>query len=109
MTIRGEAWQAEVPWQELLPVVRIGLGAVNIHIPTAQPMVEIMKHTDLQVTPMQDGMHLASRADERLPAHAGEVERNLRRQVVAPGMLETLDEGEGVQQRLILGRRVKRG
>ena len=51
---------------------------------------------------------MAPRADEGLPAHAGEVERNLRGQVVSPGVLEALDEVEGLHQRLILCRRAKR-
>ena len=57
---------------------------------------------------MQDRLHVAPGADERLPAYAGEVERNLRGQVVAPGMLEALDEVEGLNQRLIVCRRAKR-
>jgi hypothetical protein len=66
-----------------------------------------MKHTDFQVTPMQNRVHLASGADERWPACAGEVERNLRGQVVAPGVLKALDKVEGLNQRLIMRRRAK--
>ena len=51
---------------------------------------------------------MAPRADEGLPAHAGEVERNLRGQVVSPDVLEALDEVEGLHQRLIVRRCAKR-
>jgi len=40
-----------------------------------------MKHTDFKVTPMQDRVHFTLGADERLPAHAGEVERFSTRQI----------------------------
>jgi len=66
-----------------------------------------MKHTDLQVTPMQDRLHVAPGADEGLPAHAGEVERNLIGQVVSLGVLEALNEVEGLEQRLIVRCRAK--
>jgi hypothetical protein len=52
--------------------------------------------------------HIVPGADQGLPAHAGEVERNRIGQVVPPGVLEKLDRVEGRDQRLILRRRAKR-
>jgi len=71
-------------------------------------MVEILEHADLQLTPVEHRFPLVPGADQGLPAHAREVERNRIGQVVPPGVLETLDKVEGLNQRLMLRRRAKR-
>ena len=107
LAIGREARHALVPRQKLLPVIGVSLGAFDIHVTTTQTMVEIMEHTDFKLTPIQYRCHVAPGADEGLPADAGEVERNLIGQVVSLGVLEALDEVEGLDQRLILRRRAK--
>jgi len=70
-------------------------------------MVEIMEYTDFKLTSIEHQRHVAPGPDEGLPAHAGEVERNLIGQVVSLGVLEALNEVEGLEQRLIVRCRAK--
>src|SRR5262249_28104768 len=92
---------------KLLSVIGVGLGAFDIHVTAAQAVVEVIEHTDFKLTPLQHCLHVTPGADERLPAEASEVERNLRRQMISPGVLKALDEVQSLDQRLIMRRRAK--
>jgi hypothetical protein len=46
--------------------------------------------------------------DEGLPADTGKVERNLCGDIVATGVLEALNKGKYIEQRVLVGRGAKR-
>ena len=91
-----------------MAVIGVGLGAFNVHIPTAQPRIEIIEDADLQRPPLEHRLHAVLGPDEGLPADTGKVERNLGGDRVTPGVLEALNKGQGIEERVLLGRGVQR-
>ena len=87
------------PGQQLLAVIGVGLGAFDVHIPTAQPCVEIRKDADLKRPPLEHRLQATVGPDEGLPADTGKVERNLCGDIVTTGVLEALNKGKCIEQR----------
>jgi hypothetical protein len=54
----------------------MGFRALDVHIATAQAVIEVEEDTDFQGAPLEDRLPLPSGADEGLPPGAGEIERN---------------------------------
>src|SRR5215470_12010952 len=86
----------------------MGFRALDVHIATAQAVIEVEEDTDFQGAPLEDRLPLPSGTDEGLPPGAGEIERNRVGDCAPTRVLVLVDKTEGVQQGLVLRRRAKR-